>query len=184
MCVHITPAEIIRGVGNVSFECSWNLYASNIIQVYEKVSSFLNLLIGNPSNLFIVLSIRPSCPRSEVSYAGRAVQRAEVFTGRDVYFTGRVVHGPGCAGSGLSTVRVVPLLIGPPHSPVCRKRRQNGAVFWARPENRSRSDTIKIPPFSKALSVEHRPQFCSPSSLMVTSPYSSNRKIIEQYVKP
>ena len=30
---------------------------------------------------------------------------------------------------------------------------------------------IKIPPCSKALSAEHRLKFCSPSPVMVTSPY-------------
>jgi hypothetical protein len=35
----------------------------------------------------------------------------------------------------------------------------------------SRYDTMKIPPCSKALSKEHRPKFCSPSTVMVTSSY-------------
>jgi hypothetical protein len=35
----------------------------------------------------------------------------------------------------------------------------------------SKCGTIKIRPCSKALSAEHRPKFCSPSSAMVTSPY-------------
>jgi hypothetical protein len=34
--------------------------------------------------------------------------------------------------------------------------------------------TIKIPPCSKALSAEHRPKLCSPSPVMVTSPYYIN----------
>jgi hypothetical protein len=34
----------------------------------------------------------------------------------------------------------------------------------------SRCGTIKIPPYSKALSAEHRPKLCSPSPVMVTSP--------------
>ena len=37
----------------------------------------------------------------------------------------------------------------------------------------SRCGTIKIPPCSKALSAEHRPKFCSPSPVMVTSPYNN-----------
>ena len=36
----------------------------------------------------------------------------------------------------------------------------------------SRCGTIKIHPCSKALSAEHRPKFCSPSPVMVTSPYN------------
>jgi hypothetical protein len=32
----------------------------------------------------------------------------------------------------------------------------------------SRCGTINIPPSSKALSAEHMPKFCSPSSVMVT----------------
>jgi hypothetical protein len=36
----------------------------------------------------------------------------------------------------------------------------------------SRCGTINIPPCSKALSAEHRPKFCSPSQVMVTSPYT------------
>jgi hypothetical protein len=45
----------------------------------------------------------------------------------------------------------------------------------------SRCDTIKIPLCSKALRAEHRPEFCSPSPAMVTSPYKLN--ILERDVK-
>jgi hypothetical protein len=45
----------------------------------------------------------------------------------------------------------------------------------------SRCGTIKIPAYSKALSAEHRPRFCSPSPVMVTSPYEW--KILEWDVK-
>jgi hypothetical protein len=34
---------------------------------------------------------------------------------------------------------------------------------------RSRCDTIKIPPYSKALSAEHRPKFAALSPVMVTA---------------
>jgi hypothetical protein len=74
-----------------------------------------------------------------------------------------------------------------PHPLVCRKRRLNGAVLRIRPKKprppcHDRCDTIKIPPCSKALSAEHRPIFCSPSPVMVTSPYKW--KILERDVKP
>jgi hypothetical protein len=46
----------------------------------------------------------------------------------------------------------------------------------------SRCSKVKIPPCSKALSVEHRHKFCSPSPIMVTSPYKS--KILEPDAKP
>jgi hypothetical protein len=42
----------------------------------------------------------------------------------------------------------------------------------------SRCGTIKIPPCSEALSAEHRPKFCSPSPVMVTSLYKW--KILER----
>jgi hypothetical protein len=45
----------------------------------------------------------------------------------------------------------------------------------------SRCGTIEIPPCSKALIAEQRPKFCSPSPVMVTSPYRWN--ILEQDVK-
>jgi hypothetical protein len=45
----------------------------------------------------------------------------------------------------------------------------------------SRWGTMKIPPCSKALSTEHRPIFCSPSPVMVTSPYKW--KILEWDLK-
>jgi hypothetical protein len=35
----------------------------------------------------------------------------------------------------------------------------------------SRCGTVNIPPCSKTLSAEHRPRFCSPSPIKVTSPY-------------
>jgi hypothetical protein len=38
----------------------------------------------------------------------------------------------------------------------------------------NRCGTIKIPPCSMALSAEHRPKFCSPSPVMVMSPYKWN----------
>jgi hypothetical protein len=73
--------------------------------------------------------------------------------------------------------------IDPPHPLVCRKRRLNGAVLRIRAEKtkapyHSRYGTIKIPPCSKTLSAEHRPKFCSPSPVMVTSPYKW--KILER----
>jgi hypothetical protein len=36
--------------------------------------------------------------------------------------------------------------------------------------------TIKILPYCKALSAEHRPKFCSPSPVMVTSRYIKAKK--------
>jgi hypothetical protein len=41
--------------------------------------------------------------------------------------------------------------------------------------------TIKIPPCSKSFSAEYRPEFCSPSPVMATSPYKW--KILEWDVK-
>jgi hypothetical protein len=71
--------------------------------------------------------------------------------------------------------------IDPPHPLVCRKRRLNGVVFRMRPEKMSRCVTVKMPPCSKTLSAEHRPKFCSPSPVMVTSPYKWN--ILERKVQ-
>jgi hypothetical protein len=67
--------------------------------------------------------------------------------------------------------------IDPPHPLVCCKRLLNGIVRRRRPEQieapcHSRCCTIKTPPCSKALSAEHRPNFCSPSPVKVTSPYN------------
>jgi hypothetical protein len=57
--------------------------------------------------------------------------------------------------------------IDPPHPLFCRKRRLNVAVLRMKQENPrscvSQCGTIKIPPCSKALSVEHRPNFYRPS---------------------
>jgi hypothetical protein len=44
------------------------------------------------------------------------------------------------------------------------------------------SDTIQIPPSLKALSAEHRCQFCSPSPALVTFSISERKKILERYV--
>jgi hypothetical protein len=77
--------------------------------------------------------------------------------------------------------------ISPLHPLVCRKRRLNGAVLRMRSTGKteapchSRCGTIKIPICSKALSAEHRPKFCCPSPVMVTSPYKLN--ILERDVK-
>jgi hypothetical protein len=61
---------------------------------------------------------------------------------------------------------MLPVMIGvkidPPHPHACRKRRLNETGKTEVPCY-SRCGTIKIPPCLKALSVEHRPQFCSPS---------------------
>jgi hypothetical protein len=65
---------------------------------------------------------------------------------------------------------------------VCRKGRLNGAVLQIRPgkprPHIRRCGTILIPFCSKALCAEHRPRFCSPLTLMVTSPYKL--KILER----
>jgi hypothetical protein len=77
------------------------------------------------------------------------------------------------------------VIIDPPHPLVCRKRRLNGAVLWMRPGKTETPchiccDTTKIPPCLKVQNSEHRHKFCSPSSVMVTSPYKW--KNIEQDV--
>jgi hypothetical protein len=76
--------------------------------------------------------------------------------------------------------------INPPHPLVCRKRRLNGGdpseeTGKTEVPCHSRCCTIKIPPCSKALSIEHRPKFCSPSPEMVTSP--CKWKVLEGDVK-
>jgi hypothetical protein len=78
--------------------------------------------------------------------------------------------------------------IDPPHPLVCHKRRLNGAVLRMRHEKpRSRVTAgvarIKIPPCSKALSAERRPQFSSLSPAMLTSPYTCKWKIPERDLK-
>jgi hypothetical protein len=50
----------------------------------------------------------------------------------------------------------------------------------------SRCGTIKIYPCSKALRAEHRPTFCSPSPVIVKSPYNTlsfKRKIMFTYIR-
>jgi hypothetical protein len=69
-------------------------------------------------------------------------------------------------GYGLEKVYTFPLHV---------KLIEWGSFFGWDHKNRcpvhSRCGTIEIPPCSMALSVEHRPKFCSPSSAIVTSPY-------------
>jgi hypothetical protein len=75
--------------------------------------------------------------------------------------------------------------VGPPHPHVCCKRRLNEVTHPVRPEkpvscHRS-FGTINITFCSSALSVEHRPTFCSSSPAMVISPYKW--KILDRDVK-
>jgi hypothetical protein len=67
--------------------------------------------------------------------------------------------------------------IDPPHPYACPSDETGKTEVPCR----SRCDTIKIPPCSKALSAEHRPRFCSTSPEMVT--YSYKWKILERDVK-
>jgi hypothetical protein len=68
--------------------------------------------------------------------------------------------------------------IGPLHPLVCCKKWLNGAVLRMRPKKEdlfySRCGTIKIPSCLKAVSAKQRPEFCSSSPAMVTSPYKWN----------
>ena len=66
-----------------------------------------------------------------------------------------------------------------PHPLVCHNRRLNGTVLCMRLKKKNsealcyrRLGKIKIPPCSKALCTEHRPKFCSPSPVMVMTPYN------------
>jgi hypothetical protein len=72
--------------------------------------------------------------------------------------------------------------IGHRHPLVSRKRRLNGVALRMSPEKPSRCGTLKILPYSKVMSAEHRPKFCNPSQAMLTSPFLS-RKVLEQDVK-
>jgi hypothetical protein len=68
------------------------------------------------------------------------------------------------------------VIIGLPYHLVSRKRRLNGGdpsdeTRKTKDPCLSKGGTIKIPLCSKVLSAEHRPKFCTPSPVMVTSPY-------------
>jgi hypothetical protein len=67
--------------------------------------------------------------------------------------------------------------IDPSHPLVCRKRRMNGVIRKNRGPVSQQVLHNKDPSLLKALSAEHRPKFCSPSPVMVTSTYK--RKILE-----
>jgi hypothetical protein len=70
-------------------------------------------------------------------------------------------------GSGFESILHIPLRVE-------RGRWMGWSFRWDRKTEalrHCRCDTIKIPPCSKALSAEHRPEFCSPSTAMVTCPY-------------
>jgi hypothetical protein len=78
--------------------------------------------------------------------------------------------------------------IYPPHPLVCRKRRMNGArsFGWDRKNRGSVSQKVwhdKDPSLLKGHERRtYLPKFCSPSPVMVTSPYKW--KILERDVKP
>jgi hypothetical protein len=77
--------------------------------------------------------------------------------------------------------------IDPPHPLVCLKRRLNGRSFgWDR-KNRdpchSRCGTMKIPPCSKALSAEHRPNTGNGDvSILVKNSWAGRKTVTKQFI--
>jgi hypothetical protein len=61
--------------------------------------------------------------------------------------------------------------IDPPHPPCVVRGGPSDETWKTEVPCHSRCATIKMPPSLKALSAEHRPKLCRPSSAMVTSPY-------------